>query len=848
MSRWLKWVPVIVVPGVFGFALWILAGELRHHGIHEIRSALQALPGKRVALAALLTLASYGILACHDWFGLRYAGQRLGWAPVAFTSFVACVFSYNIGLSGLGGAAVRYRLYTGWGLAALDIGKVVLFIMTTFWLGMAAALGGALALGFVAEVHLPFGPTSVRLLGGLLLVVVAAYLVTCVWRQRPLLVRGLEVRLPRPRLALVQVGLGAVDVLLAGTVLFALFPGEDVSFGTFLGVYLVSIAAGALSHVPGGLGVFETVLLLTLPTAAPGPELVAMLVAYRAVYYLLPFCCGLALVGAHELARQRHRLAGWGRVISRGLGLVTPRVMTFAVFLAGLVLLASGATPSVHSRLGLLGRLFPVGVIELSHFLASLAGVALLFLARGLQLRLNAAWAVAMALLLAGVVLSLVKGGDFEEAGALGLTAAALGVSRSRFSRRSSLWDQRFSPGWLVAIALVLAGTTWLGFFAYRHVEYSNELWWTFQWTADAPRFLRASVGVATLVLVLGLARLFRLARSVPAPTTAEEIEAAMVVAAAAPTGEPNLVALGDKRILFSESRCSFIMYGVSGRSWVALGDPVGREEEASELVWEFREQCDAAATWPVFYEVSPARLPLYIELGLSLFKLGEEARVSLPEFSLEGRKRKSLRHGCTRAEREGCRFTVWEPEQVRARLADLERVSQAWLIRKRAREKGFSLGWFKPDYVTRFPAAVIEQHGRIVAFATVWRSAGRNELSVDLMRQVPDAPDGVMDYLFASLMLQGKAEGFRWFNLGMAPFSGIALNPLAPLWNRFGGLLFRQGEQFYNFRGLRAYKEKYEPQWEARYLASPGGLILPQVLAQVAALISSGVSGLVRK
>jgi phosphatidylglycerol lysyltransferase len=115
-------------------------------------------------------------------------------------------------------------------------------------------------------------------------------------------------------------------------------------------------------------------------------------------------------------------------------------------------------------------------------------------------------------------------------------------------------------------------------------------------------------------------------------------------------------------------------------------------------------------------------------------------------------------------------------------------------------------------------------------------------------MRHVSDAPAGVMDYLFIGLMLRGKAEGYRWFSLGMAPFSGLVQNPLAPLWNRLGALLFRHGEHFYNFQGLRAYKEKFDPDWSPKYLASPGGLILPQVLAQVAALVSGGLVGLVRK
>jgi phosphatidylglycerol lysyltransferase len=528
--------------------------------------------------------------------------------------------------------------------------------------------------------------------------------------------------------------------------------------------------------------------------------------------------------------------------------LVTPRVLTFAVFLSGIILLVSGATPAAQGRLAWLGGVLPVGMLELSHFLASLVGVVLLFLARGLQLRLNAAWAATLGLLIAGAALSLLKGLDFEEAALLLLAAGALGVSRKVFRRRSSLWDHRFSPGWIGAIGLVLLGTTWIGFFAYKHVEYSHQLWWQFELASQAPRFLRATVGIAATVLILGLAHLFRLARTHAPGTTVEDIDAAMVLAAAAPATEAYLVALGDKHLMFSDSRRGFLMYGISGRSWVSMGDPVAEGDEAEELVWRFREHCESAGARAVFYEVSAARLPLYLDLGLSLFKLGEEARIPLADFSLEGGSRKRLRQTRSRIEGAGCDFSIWEPNEVTARLSELQGISDTWLRNKNTREKGFSLGFFRPDYVRRFPAAVVTLQGRPVAFATLWRSGQKQELSVDLMRHLDEAPGGVMEYLFLRLMLTGREQGYAWFNLGMAPFSGMDHHPLAPLWNRVGSLLFRHGEHFYNFQGLRQYKDKFDPVWEPKYLACAGGLILPQVLTHVSALVSGGLSGLIRK
>jgi phosphatidylglycerol lysyltransferase len=238
----------------------------------------------------------------------------------------------------------------------------------------------------------------------------------------------------------------------------------------------------------------------------------------------------------------------------------------------------------------------------------------------------------------------------------------------------------------------------------------------------------------------------------------------------------------------------------------------------------------------------------LYIDLGLSLVKLGEEARVLLSDFSVEGSARADLRQAKRRAERDGASFGIIPVEHVPAMLPQLRTVSDAWLQDKVTNEKGFSLGAFSDEYLARFPIAVVRAEGSIVAFANIWASGNREELSVDLMRFVPDAPRGAMDYLFIELMLWAKQQGYRWFNLGMAPLSGLETHALAPAWHRVGNFVFKYAEQFYNFDGLRRYKSKFDPVWRPRYLAFPGGLALPRVLLDVSALISGGVREIVSK
>jgi phosphatidylglycerol lysyltransferase len=208
---------------------------------------------------------------------------------------------------------------------------------------------------------------------------------------------------------------------------------------------------------------------------------------------------------------------------------------------------------------------------------------------------------------------------------------AGLLPSRRQFYRRASLFGERFTPGWLAAIAVVLLCSVWLGFFSYKHVEYSNELWWDFSFSGrgEAPRFLRAMVGAMGVALFFGVAKLLRPAPFEPTLPGPEEKRQAHAIAAAFPRSYAHLALLGDKALLFNADRSAFLMYGVEGRTWVAMGDPIAvNERERRELAWQFRELCERHGGWPVFYQIYPDNLGLYVELGLTLLKFGEEARV----------------------------------------------------------------------------------------------------------------------------------------------------------------------------------------------------------------------------
>jgi phosphatidylglycerol lysyltransferase len=492
----------------------------------------------------------------------------------------------------------------------------------------------------------------------------------------------------------------------------------------------------------------------------------------------------------------------------------------------------------------------PLTVIEVSHLSGSLIGLLLLFLARGIWLKLDAAWFGSLFLLGLGIIVSLLKGFDWREALVLLLILLLLLPTRDYFQRRSSLLHMSFSWSWLTTIVMVLVGSIWLGFFAYRDVEYTRELWWQFSYEDDAPRFLRALLLLAVVLVSYGLLRLFNIAppHSLNKPSATELSEVQNVLKHSHDT-HGFLALLADKYLFWNETRSAFIMYATTPRFWVAMGDPIGDATAVEDLLWRFQEQAHNHAAKAVFYQISPVFIPDYLDMGLSLFKLGEEARVELSTFSLQGKHRDALRSARNKFEKLDYRFEVLSGTSLEDALPILRQISDAWLANKHTHEKGFSLGFFSEEYLRRTEVAVIKDpSGQIKAFANLWQTDDRHELSIDLMRYDPDSPKGIMDFLFAELLLWGKAENYQRFSLGMAPLAGLERRPLAPMWHKIGTTIFDLGDHFYNFEGLYEYKSKFTPNWQPRYLAAPAGLSVPFILLTITRLISGSWHGVFRK
>lgn len=828
---------------------FLLLRHLIHHiSMEDIYQAIASMPMGKLAAALALTALSFAAVAIYDVVAVETVSP--GKIPIriaALTGAAGFAISNALGFALLTGGSLRYRIYASQGIPLADIGRIVGTSWLAIWLAFAVLV--ALAL-IVNPTGLPFASElypAVEIIAGLVLILVLAlFIAWLAGGEKELRIGKFSLRLPTSRAALVQLGAGLVDVLAAGGALYVLLP-DSLAIGpaAFILIYVIALIIGIASHSPGGLGAFEATIIAGLGLGRD-PNALAALLLYRLIYTLLPLIIATIGMVALELLQRRKQISKGMRQTTRILEPLIPPLAASVTFLGGIVLLVSGSTPSVIDRIDILSDFLPLPFIEISHLAASGVGLAMLVVARGLARRLERAWVAALLLFSLGALFSILKGLDWEEAVAMVVLSLVLLVFRDSFYRRPLSGNFALSWNWLASIMTIVLAALWVGFFTYRHVEYSNELLWEFAVEANAPRFLRVTflLSIGLMLIALSIA-INRRTRQREFPKIPQEVRD---LVALSDQTSPALALLGDKRFLISEDGKAFIMYGHSGNSLISLGDPVGEPEAAAKLAWKFREMADEMAARTVFYEVGPSNLPLFLDLGLVALKIGEVARVDLERFTTSGSRYQPLRYAARRCDREGLDFEIIPQAQISSIMAELREISDEWLETKSAVEKGFSLGFFDEAYLANFDTAVLRQNGRIVAFANLWRSAGKNELTVDLMRYRPSAPAYIMDALFTKLLLAAQEQGYKWFNLGAAPLSGLSDSHLASTWHRFGSFLYRRGKEFYHFEGLKAFKEKFGPVWTPQYLICPPGLGTARALIDVTALINGNGLGLRRK
>jgi phosphatidylglycerol lysyltransferase len=612
--------------------------------------------------------------------------------------------------------------------------------------------------------------------------------------------------------------------------------------GPLIAGYAVGIVVWLTSIVPQGVGVVEgSVALLLVSFGAPPATAAAISLTFRGLTFWLPFLAGFALLPTVSTFRDDREQAA---------AEFPAKVAAVLVFVVGAINILSASTPGLAGRVALLEPYLPFGV-GAGHLAAALAGIALILLSRGLWHHKRAAYLLTVVLLGFSAVSHLVKGLDYEEA------VTAIAVMVWMLSEGAAFYAKPDTPSLkqgvralAAAVVITLAYGT-AGFWLLdRHFSVSFGLWAAIRQTfvmftqfydpglqaiTGFGRYFADSIYLVGAV-TFGFA-LIVLLRPVVVRQPASADERRRATAIVEEHGDSSLAAmvlLPDKSYWFSDGG-SVIAYAVSGGIAVALGDPIGPAEDLAHAVRDFVAFASRNGWRTTFYETEDRAVPGYEQIGYSSVCVGYEAIIPLAGFSLSGKSYRTMRNTLNRLSGEGYVAEVLQPPQSPKTLRALRDVSDVWLSTVSGSEKRFSLGWFDDDYIRQCSVMVVRsQHGAIVAFANIVSEYQAAEATIDLMRHRPEAPPGVMDFLFIRLIEWSRDAGFETFNMGLSPLAGLGTDPEHGITEKLLSLVYENGNALYGFRGLHNYKEKYHPTWEPRYLIYPDAASLPAVFAAV--------------
>ena len=631
MKTWLRQLPTLLGIVLLIGAIYVVQREFRHLRLRDIDAALHAIPPRALMFSAGWTILSYAVLTLYDRLGTIYAGHKVAYARVAFASFCAYALSHNLGFNAVSGAAVRFRLYAHWGLTPTQIAKTVAFCSLTFGLG-GMVLGGAIL--FLEPSTMPwFGahlpPAIMYGAGALLWAIVAAY-ITFAKLQRRLRLFGQLVDLPGMRMAVLQVLLATADVAITATIFYQLLPhATHLRWTAFLGIYVASYTAGLAANIPGGIGVFDTAMLLGLAPYLDAPRIVGAILIFRLYYYVIPlFLAGSLFAGNEILVRggtiwQRAGNAPAGPAIGRwsepDFAVATS---TSSVALCGVVLLCLGVLapqpdfswmdPDVAGLASQAGQFVP-----------SLIGAGLVVVAIGLSHRVNLAWGLTLLLLVAGAAFTATQGDRLWVSGLLLLTAVLVLPFRGCFYRHARLLSGPMES--TTALSLVVLAICLIALAVTRPYTHRlhNNAWWAVVMSRDVPNSLRLVIALAVILGSLAIWRLLRPGRVRWLPWDGAARERMAELGMVAPRQADGLVLGETERAGIAFRRC--------GRVLLGLGDPGGAETDRVSAIWRLRDLAQQEGLDPAFWRAGPGLLKVYGDLGLTALPLDENG-LPLPE------------------------------------------------------------------------------------------------------------------------------------------------------------------------------------------------------------------------
>ncbi|ALS00709.1 hypothetical protein ATZ33_04780 [Enterococcus silesiacus] len=607
--------------------------------------------------------------------------------------------------------------------------------------------------------------------------------------------------------------------VLGSFILIGMLMGVKMNPLQIIPLFIAASVIGIVSMIPGELGSFDIMMIVGLSALGINREVViAWILLYRLFYYIIPFMIG-ALFFVKNLSHSLNtRYSGIPRDLATELA---HKFVVFLMYFSGIMIVLSATIPEAFSQINWLRKLNPLSFHLITQLPAILLGFLLLITGRGIAARVKRAYLPTIGLILVTLGYTFVKDFSWGILIFLCLLLVIVIFSKRELFREQLVysWEMITVDG-LIFLALTILYIV-IGVYNLPTFPHHKRHFISFLFFPSEKIWFSGFIGILLVTLFSYLFIRYLEGSRYKMGSALDEERALTLLTTYGGNTDSQLIFLRDKEMYFYTDQNNedtvLLQFKTLNNKCIVMGDPSGKKEDFSVAVEQFINEADQWGYLPVFYEASEEVVMFLHEFGYDFIKMGEEAHVDLPTFTLSGKKMKSERAVMNRFTKENYRFEVLSPPFSSELIQELKQVSDEWLGSRK--EKGFSLGFFSESYLQRGKIAVAKnQEDQIVAFANIMPTYTKEEGTIDLMRYSKKAPSGVMDYLFISLFNYMNDEGFAYFNLGMAPLSNVGTSKKSFLQERIAYLVYEFGSRFYSFRGLRDYKEKYAAKWVPRY------------------------------
>ncbi|MCL2145109.1 MAG: phosphatidylglycerol lysyltransferase domain-containing protein, partial [Endomicrobia bacterium] len=702
-------------------------------------------------------------------------------------------------------------------VSMIDVTKVLFFSSATIWLGLLAIGGLVFTFTPVSLEGITRFSFSTRPIGILFLAVLTVYVLLSVFKSKPIKFFKWRISFPNIKIVTAQIILATGDWVVASLTLYALMPAGEIPYFILIKVFLVSQLLGIISQVPGGMGVFETAIVFLLPTAAENPAVMGGLLAYRAVFYFFPLSIALFMLASFEIARMSKKIDEKMRIFGKSVSSAIVQILAASTFFAGMIAMFSTSTPYSSVKLHDLLNYIPMWLLDLSHFLLSTAAAGLLFISRGLQLRIKNSYIWSCVLMGMTIAFSILTAQPYIVLLGFAILFAALLFSKKYYYREVPLIDTAFSPWWFSAIGGVFVLSVWIGFFVNRQDIFSwihLEVFFDNMFSQnDAARFLRAAFGVGAILVIVAVEQFVRNFFRKPVAFDMQDIK--NIVNTSDYAYAFNALS-GDKKFIVSKEKDAFIMYAPIRDNWIALGDPVGNPKRKSELLWNFKEMADRESVKPAFIGIEHKNIQIYDDIGLDVFNIGQEAKVPLRTINKNEEMAAYFAGISGEVEAQGYKFEIISPEKFDGNKKIYDTINEEWRKNSDYIRRNFIPGKFDESYMREMNFGVVKKDGKMCAFSVIAASKSGYEVSSGVVRHTGCAQN-VFEYMLFKNMLWAKANGYKWFDLGLTYVPTDNDNDIV---KRFAKM-FMFAEHFdYDLSKLKEFKDKFRPVWHNKYVA----------------------------